>query len=284
MRALPDPLREADEVIRRSLMKRRGMFEPDDFEDLRSETMLRLVRRLDDPEAEPIASFPDYVAMVAYHVVDDYVRKRHPDRARVANRIRFTLTRDARFALWELGRELVGGPRASEGARPVNAATATSGGIRGDIRGDMADIPGSLLRIFREAGGPLGFHAIVSLFWKPGRPLGAEPASAPVSVPDRTDVSDKLWKEIRDLPLRQRIALLLHLRDDNGESALVHLGVSRREIAVALEMPDAELTAIWEALPLDDNRIAARLHATRQQVINLRKCARERLARRIARW
>ncbi len=276
MHALPDPLGEADEVIRRSLMKRRGMFDPDDFEDLRSEVMLRLVRRMEDPGAEPIASFPDYVATVAFHVVDDYGRKRYPDRARLSNRIRFTLTRDARFALWEIGRELVGGLRAWEGERPRNPPLGAVA--------DAGDIPESLLRIFRQAEGPLGFHAIVSLFWKPGRPLTAVPAAAPVAPPERTDVSDKLWKEIRELPLRQRIALLLHLRDDTGQSAMIHLGVSPREIAAALEMPDAELEAIWEALPLDDNRIAARLNVTRQQVINLRKCARERLARRIARW
>ncbi|HYI10351.1 MAG TPA: hypothetical protein VEK57_14925 [Thermoanaerobaculia bacterium] len=275
MHALPDPLGEADEVIRRSLMKRRGMFEPDDFDDLRSEVMLRLVRRLEDREAEPIASFPDYVAIVAFHVVDDYVRKRYPDRARLANRIRFTLTRDDRFALWEIGRELVAGLPAWEGRRAIP--------FSGGMAVDHTDIPGSLLGIFRESGGPLGLHAIVSLFWKPGRPVAA-PAPAPAPQMDRTNVGEKLWKEIRDLPLRQRIALLLHLRDDSGESALVHLGVGRDEIAATLGMPDAELAAIWEALPLDDNRIAARLEATRQQVINLRKCARERLARRIARW
>lgn len=273
MRALPDPLGEADEVIRRSLQKRRGMFDPADFDDLRSEVMLRLIRRLEDREAEPIASFPDYVAMIAFHVVDDYARKRFPERARLSNRIRFTLTRDARFALWEIGRELIGGLREWNGQRPV----APPG-----IIVDALDIPGSLARLFAESRAPIAFHSIVSLFWKPGRPVSVGEAAG--AAQPRTDVADKLWREIRELPPRQRVALLLHLRDDNGESALVHLGASRFEIAKALEMPEKELSSLWDTLPFDDNAIAARLGATRQQVINLRKCARERLARRIARW
>ena len=274
MRSLPDPLGEADEVIRRSLMKRRGMFEPDDFEDLRSEVMLRLIRRLEDRDAEPIASFPDYVAMVAFHVVDDHARKRFPDRARLSNRIRFTLTRDPRFAFWEIGREHVGGLRAWNGQRPAAAPS--------NAQVDVYDIPGSLLRLFGETRAPLAFHGIVSLFWKPGRPLPATPVAPPAA--EESNVGAKLWAEIRELPLRQRIALLLHLRDDSGESALVHLGASRAEIAGALELTEEELATLWPLLPLDDNTIAARLGVARQQVINLRKCARERLARRRARW
>lgn len=274
MRSLPDPLGEADDVIRRSLMRRRGMFDPEDFEDLRSEALLRLIRRVEDRDAEPIASLPDYAAMIAFHVVDDYARKRYPDRARISNRIRFTLTRDPRFAFWELGREHVGGLRTWSGRRPVAAPPHAY------VEAD--DIPGSLLRLFDETGGPLAFHAIVALFWTPGRPLRVIPV-APQPV-ERANVGAKLWKEIRELPPRQRIALLLHLRDDNGESALVHAGASRAEIAAALELPEDELAALWPALPLDDTAIAARLGLARQQVINLRKCARERLARRMARW
>ena len=42
-----------------------------------------------------------------------------------------------------------------------------------------------------------------------------------------------------------------------------------------------EFGEIWNELPLDDKRIAALLGLTRQQVINLRKSARERLTRRM---
>jgi hypothetical protein len=43
------------------------------------------------------------------------------------------------------------------------------------------------------------------------------------------------------------------------------------------------LAELWNRLPLSDLEIGARLGATQRQVINLRKAARERLARRLSR-
>jgi hypothetical protein len=61
------------------------------------------------------------------------------------------------------------------------------------------------------------------------------------------------------------------------------LGVaSMRQIAAALEMPAEELAGLWGRMPLSDLEIAARLGLQRQQIINLRKAARQRLARRTA--
>jgi hypothetical protein len=94
-----------------------------------------------------------------------------------------------------------------------------------------------------------------------------------------------LWEEIRQLPLRQRAALLLGLKEEHGRSLLALLPLmgiaAMRQIAEALEMTAAQLAALWQQLPMDDTRIAARLQLTRQQVINLRKSARARLARRM---
>jgi predicted DNA-binding protein (UPF0251 family) len=58
---------------------------------------------------------------------------------------------------------------------------------------------------------------------------------------------------------------------------------SLRVIADALDIPLPDLARLWHTLPLDDAQIAERLGVTRQQVINLRKSARDRLARRMAR-
>jgi hypothetical protein len=62
---------------------------------------------------------------------------------------------------------------------------------------------------------------------------------------------------------------------------VVDLGVaSFREVAEALETTPEELAGLWNRLPLEDLEIATRLGLERQQVINLRCTARERLARR----
>jgi hypothetical protein len=93
-----------------------------------------------------------------------------------------------------------------------------------------------------------------------------------------------VWTEIGKLPLRQRMALLLNLTDPAGYSVislLPAIGIaSLREIAESLGMSEEQLAGIWNQLPVDDRTIASYLGATRQQVINLRKTARERLARR----
>lgn len=95
----------------------------------------------------------------------------------------------------------------------------------------------------------------------------------------------RLWDEITQLQPRQRAALLLNLRDENGRGVIdlwIIVGVATTQaIALTLEMRVEEFAALWSEMPLDDNRIAARLGVARQQVINLRKSARERLARRM---
>jgi hypothetical protein len=99
------------------------------------------------------------------------------------------------------------------------------------------------------------------------------------------DHLERLWGEIKELPPRQRAALLFNLRDDEGrgmielwpQTGIAPLG----DLARALDLTEAELRELWPTLPRDDQWIADRLGVTRRQVINLRKCARERLARRL---
>ena len=94
-----------------------------------------------------------------------------------------------------------------------------------------------------------------------------------------------MWAEVRELPLGQRRALLLNLRDDQGRDRLALLTLTglttRSDLARLLELPESELGALWEELPLDDRTIAERFALTPRQVINLRKSARARLGRRL---
>jgi hypothetical protein len=102
---------------------------------------------------------------------------------------------------------------------------------------------------------------------------------------DKRDYLQKLWREVTQLPLGQRVALLLNLRGADGRGCIElfpFAGVATIEqIALALEIPMNEFAALWNELPLDDQLIAKRLRLERQQVINLRKSARARLARKV---
>jgi len=95
----------------------------------------------------------------------------------------------------------------------------------------------------------------------------------------------RLWEELRQLPLQQRVALLLNLRDHKGRGCIALFpatGVaSIDQLAEAMEMRAEQLAEMWNELPLEDSKIAELLRQTRQQIINARQSARRRLARRL---
>jgi hypothetical protein len=287
-----------------------GSFD-DDLHDITSDVLLALVSRLQSlreaPQSSPIACFEDYTAAVTYHAFSRYVRRRHPQRSRLKARLRYVLTRPGRLSLWATADGLTCGlavwrprePSAQAAARlerleaepdrrqPWTRAEGTSGLTR------------LLGAVFEAVGGPVDFdrlvEAVAALIGGADTPRAAD-ARALDSLPDRSAepadllldrrrLTAGLWREIVALPLRQRAALLLNLRDPTGAGLLWVLpagGIATvGQIARALEMPERELAELWSVLPLTDLAIAVRLGCTRQQVINLRACARKRLARRL---
>lgn len=85
----------------------------------------------------------------------------------------------------------------------------------------------------------------------------------------------QLWQQIVSLPPRQRTALLLAMERDQ----LLLLAETGANVSAALDLPYSLFAPIWAELPLSNPAIAVRLGASQQQVSNLRKCARERIAR-----
>jgi hypothetical protein len=149
-----------------------------------------------------------------------------------------------------------------------------------------------LSRLFQLAGAPLELSAVVDVAasaWGVPRSRQDDTHSleAVADREPRVDVLleqrgrlERVWGQIRDLPLRQRHALLLNLRDDAITLFLTTGAASLRDIAGSLELPVEDLAALWNDLPLPDSTVAARLGCTRQ-VINLRMAARKRLAHRL---
>ena len=269
---------ECHATIRATLNRRRAVIQPDDVEDLHSQVVLRLLRRLTSLRAsEPIESFDDYVAVVTYHVVDDYVRSRDPQRALMANRLRYVLTRNPAFAIWPVGPELVCGFAEWKGTNPAPLNVASTM--------DCDRIDDSLAALFRELGRALPFQAVVTLFVRSRAPVVAETSEEDASKQvESRQLLERLWKEILALPSRQRAALLLNLRDGELPQFII-CGIATLEtLASAIGWSADALASAWSELPFDDARIASILGTKPQQVINLRKSARARLQRRMARW
>jgi len=290
----------------------------EDFDDVYADTLLRLIDRLHSlrksREELPIRNFASYLAAIARNSCEEFLRRKHPQRHLLKKRLRYVLTHSPGLGLWrEADGEWICGHeswRPSDepfsvsvsGARIVTGISDRSevGGLdgRGEPtgQGDNAnELRRTALTIFAKANRPISLNALVGLV---GEALGINDghhflASETVIADPRVDAASELvlnsrvsflWDEICRLPLRQRIALLFNLRDAGGRSAIGLFPLlqvaSMERIACALEMPIEQLAELWNRLPMEDAVIAKHLGITRQQVINLRKSARQRLANR----
>jgi hypothetical protein len=291
-----------------------------DAEDLHGRVIVQILERLRDfrlsPDESAINDFRGYVAVVTFHACNRYFRRKYPQRDRLKNKLRYILSHHQSFALWEQSnRDWHCGFSAwkdagNHASRAVNLQKLRDDhdalnrtGLSGqDIhRLELGDLSAA---IFRWAGRPVELDDLVNTV---GDLLGIrDQTSQPQSFEEtrneleeqladpRVDIGaefdqrscfERLWAEICQLPHRQRIALLLNLRDeqDRGVIGLLPLTGIRtfHQIAEALSMTDEQFAELWNQLPLDDAAIAGHLGISRQQVINLRKSARQRLVRRM---
>ena len=291
-----------------------------EIEDICADVLVLLVKRLrdlkTDPEAGCINNFRGYITAITHNVCYDYLRQKHPKRWRLKNRVRYLLNKREGLALWpgEDGGWLCGFASWQEQTWLKSAvrgeqlllAVTDSFEAAGLVNSDVRSLPSVELvsHIFRVAEGPLEFEDLVGLIAELWGDLDyTEQIEADIpglatpfdQIPDprpgvETELEDRvrlklIWEEICRLPLPQRVALLLSLRDSQGRSVLMLFQVtntaSMRQLAEALAIPAASFAEIWNDLPLGDVTIARRLGATRQQVVNLRLSARKRLARRV---
>jgi RNA polymerase sigma factor (sigma-70 family) len=282
-------------VIERVLEKHRSSLNPlteSDLEDIAATVALRLTKKLQQvPYAvdEAIRDFPEYVVRTTLNVLQDVHRSRFPIRTRLERRLRFLLTNDSRLAMWASAAGLACGVAGWQDKLPSPAILPQWKSETGDLSAD------ALVSIFDRVGQPILFATLVEFVaatWHIRDEQLVQPAALANQQPaqeirvESKQLMEIVWSEILALPDRQRTALLLNLRESIGINALELFpltGVATfSELARALSMPNEALAAIWNELPLDDRKIGAIMNITRQQVINLRKSARQRLQRRLA--
>ncbi len=280
-------------IVLRVLRTNRQNVRQEDFDDIASTVNLRIVRRLGQLDQDPIANFADYVAKVTYNVTYDFLRSRYPQRTRLKNRVRYALSKDARFAIWEANGGTAAGLAAWNGREPGTVAVSAAE-IRTHAESDPQRTTKALAVVFAHCGAPMLLDDLVALLaeaWNvtdlhlAATDLAAPRADGPAEQYESRQYLSNLWSEVRSLRQPQRAALLLNLRDGDGRNAMALLLLTRitdpDQIAEAIGITPEALSGIWNDLPLDDLRIASMLGVTRQQVINLRKAARARLARRM---
>ncbi|MBM3819967.1 MAG: hypothetical protein FJW14_13255 [Acidimicrobiia bacterium] len=278
-------------------------------DDVVSEARLRLMSRLlalRRGAGDSIENLLGYAASTAENVCYAFLRQRYPERTRFRNRVRYTVARHAGTRLvkdehgeWQCGTTRPVAARAGAARAFLENPRAWADGVDLDRTLPLPDLVNAVLarldegieldRLVEGLAAILGVADAHRLVPRSHAPDIVEqlpdPAPGAGDMLESREALDTVWREIVDLPPRQRAALLLNLRDPEG-GAVLHLlpatgVVSFAAIARVLDLQVPELERLWDSLPLDDLSIAARFGLSRQQVINLRKSARARLARRL---
>ena len=309
---------QIEPTIRRGLGFKLRLYRPQkdqnrpEFDEIYNDIQLRLLKRLRalkaDPARNQIVNLRGYVATVTRNTCDEYLRSRYPLRRSLKDKIRRHLLSHAEFTVWEDAEQnwLAG----FSGSEPMRSGSTTLSELQESLNIEWRnvdvqrlDVHDMLTKIFSVANTSLDLDQLTELiagFWgiedHPAEPVDGNTSISldeqlradvnPAAIIERRQSLELLWREICQLPRRQRVALLLNLRNPHGINVITLLpatGVATFEqIAQALEIPVAEFEQLWAKLPLDDLQLAAYLGATRQQVINLRKTARERLLKRMS--
>ena len=270
----------------------------------REELIGRLLTARVDDASGAIANFRGYVAAVAYNVWAEHLRKENPRRAMLTNRVRYLLenrTTQRGFAVWEspAGVRLCG----LQSMRAAGAAAAPTPKLQllaldpqvaardafGNHGWNGMHLAELLAGLFRWLERPIELRDLidalaqllaisdekVSMDAVSSAAEFVDPQPSPVDSAQWAEYLQWLWRELQNLSLPQRTAFLLHSSvtrefDFRGIASI-------RQIAAALDSSPEQFAAIWPELPHDDATIAERLRLQRQQVINLRRVARDRL-------
>jgi hypothetical protein len=282
-----------------------------DIDDVCSTALYNLLARLNrvkggDP-APPVRNFKGYAAVVAYNACNEYFRAKKPEWARLSMKLRYLATHDPKFSLWldAEGQDVCGLARdcGTNPSRDAGHLAEVCMGLWRSRDPARLNLPELVESVLEAAKAPLILEDLVDVVaecwglkdawvaslaqerWEgaPLRELEDNRPAAEARMREQQYLA-RLWKEIRELPVEHRRALLLNLEDSAGGDIQLFdcLGIATvREIAVALEMDPVEFADLWKSLPLDDAAIGRRFGLSRQDIANRRSSARKRLARRM---
>jgi hypothetical protein len=282
---------------------KREVFSEQDYEDLCGECGLKIVgvlrsRKIAPEDFLPIKDFSAYCAAIVYNVWNGFVREKTPNRENLKNKIRYALDKDYRFvkADGDSGNlYCLKDHNIKPSAMSVERLTAI---VKAENEFFApVNLPELLAAIFEKAGGSLKIEMLVKVIadlWQvrdfPAVSLDDfYESDAPLTV-RREDYEmrcklEYLWKEIRALPVLQRVALLYNLRDERGGEMVLSFFNTRiaalDELAGAMNLTKAQFVKLLPQLPFEDKKIAAAMNLNVKQIGNLRKTARDNLRRRL---
>jgi len=296
--------------LRVSLRADDGRQENQDALEIVSKAHVEVLRKLQGDSSD-VRNLRDYASTVTYHACAEYLRGKYAGRFRLQYKLRYFLSHHRDFGIWtdDAGVLTCGLAKWKSGYKkgtPSGALAAVAHTSADNMK--AADWEKLCRAIFEDLRGPVAFQSFVAVA---ASVLGVESFpeeeladySAPGPSPENTaaalEILRALWAEILLIDLRWRRAFLLNPPRDVELEVFPENGIaSIDEIGVAVGVEDAEYAIVWSEvnageaqrcfamlwkwLPLRDALIARLLQAEVQQVINLRRLARDRLAARLA--
>ena len=233
-----------------------------DLDDISSDVVLKLLKSLRRLKASPSAEtsstfqrggFRSYVAVTTYNTCYDYLRNKYPQRHKLKKRLRYTLSHQPDLALWENDEKCLCGLAQWDGRDQAHISTERLRELQSNLQsfkqslslkldGRSDDLAQTLHAIFNQVGSPLELESLVSIVAELLEVrsqiliAGAEYEHSSDlqrqirNLHDRFGVRleqqaylDQLWEEITLLPLGQRTALLLSLKDSQGNEFVTML-------------------------------------------------------------
>ena len=288
----------------------------DEADDIYQEVLVQLLGELQQlrkqPDQHPITDVRGMAAVIAHRTCSRWMRRQYPERHALKNRLQYLLTRQRGMALWQdKNNKLIAGFAVWQEQKKKPADPTQLGRLSEDnalpthIRllesGNPQELADAVAAILNHIGGPIEFDELVKALGsvlgirdQPLESIDEDEAAAfqarsvepdPAWQVEKRMFLQRLWEELQQLPLNQRSALLLNLKDAEGRGCIALFPATQvaslRQLADALAMSADRFAELWNDLPLEDTRVAELLGLTRQQVINARKSGRERLTRRL---
>jgi DNA-directed RNA polymerase specialized sigma24 family protein len=287
--------------------------------DLHSEVIVRLLIKLRDLKSgnidHGIKDFRSYAAVIAHNTCNEYSRRQNFQHGRLKDHLRYILINQPDFCLWhEEKTGWVAGFAIWRERHSRSIFMTSDEGLEKFVQEQLdlgknrrKTVVEQLALIFNATGRPVFFSHLIKIvallrgidirntfnnlvitdpYVLSEAPTADEKMSVESEVEQRLYLQ-KLWREICNLQLSHRTALLLNLIDrDSGDRGLIislaDLRIATmREIADCLNLSPEKFAEVWLDLPWDDSRIALHLGTTKRKVMRLRLTARKLLAKRM---
>ncbi len=287
--------------------------EDEELSDVAQDAIAAVIEKLwdawENPETKAIQNLRAYTSRVAVSQCSGYLRRKHSGHWRATGRLEWIADKNIGFSIWDTdsGRVFGFNPWRETKAKPNTSKLSTltrdpNLAVREaeSAFGRIADsLPRNLELLMNWLEGPVGVNVLakaVSTLLKldpPERYIAnqesdaQDPVDQDVDIHRSSEVREELrflWTEIQELPVQQRLALLLNLRDHQGRGVIAFLPIAKiasiSTIGRVLEMTTESLLELWPKLPLDDTSIAVLLGVHRDKIPGLRSTARQRLLRK----